>query len=63
MFYQTMKTGRHLGKGRAILPPMPWFMIGAAHDDEIRAIFAYLQSLKPVRNKVPAPVDPPGAGK
>jgi mono/diheme cytochrome c family protein len=63
MFYQTMKTGRHLGKGRPILPPMPYFMIGAAHDDEIRAIFAYLQSLKPVHNKVPAPIDPPGAGK
>jgi len=62
-FYQTMKTGRHQGKGRALLPPMPYFIVGAAHDQEIRAIFTYLQSLKPVRNKVPVPVDPPGAGK
>src|SRR5688572_31243253 len=27
-FIQTMRTGRHQGQGRAILPPMPWPMIG-----------------------------------
>ena len=63
MFRDTMKTGRHLGKGRALLPPMPYFIIGAAHDDEARAIFAYLQSLKPVRNRVPTPIDPVETGK
>jgi mono/diheme cytochrome c family protein len=57
-FIDTMKTGRHLGIGRPILPPMPWFMIGAAHDDEIKAIFAYLKSLPPVKNKVPQPIEP-----
>jgi hypothetical protein len=57
-FIDTMKTGRHLGIGRPILPPMPYFMIGAAHDDEIKAIFAYLQSLPPVKNKVPQPIEP-----
>jgi mono/diheme cytochrome c family protein len=57
-FIDTMRTGRHLGIGRPILPPMPWFIVGAAHDDEIKAIFAYLQSLPPVKNKVPQPIEP-----
>ena len=29
-----------------------------AHDEDLRAVFAYLQSLPPIRNRVPAPVDP-----
>ena len=59
MFIQTMKTGRHQGKGREILPPMPYFIIGALNDEDIKALFAYLQSLPPVRNRVPQPIDPP----
>ena len=61
MFVQTMRTGRHEGKGRPILPPMPWFVVGALTDDDIKSLFAYLQSLAPVRNRVPQPVDPPEA--
>src|SRR5688500_4113844 len=63
MFIATMRTGRHEGKGRPILPPMPYPMLAALTDDDIRAVFAYLQSLKPVRNRVPAPIDPPEAGR
>lgn len=59
MFIQTMKTGRHEGKGRPILPPMPWFIVGALTDEDIKSLFAYLQSLPPVSNRVPQPVDPP----
>ena len=59
MFIQTMKTGRHEGRGRALLPPMPYPIIASLHDDDIRSLFAYLQSLPPVRNRVPQPVDPP----
>ena len=59
MFIQTMKTGRHEGKGRPLLPPMPFPMIASLNDEDIRALFAYLQSLPPVRNRVPQPVDPP----
>ena len=59
MFIQTMRTGRHQGKGRAILPPMPWFSVNALSDEDIKAVFAYLQSLPPVHNRVPAPIDPP----
>ena len=28
MFIKTMRTGLHQGKGRPILPPMPYFMLG-----------------------------------
>jgi len=61
MFIATMRTGRHQGKGRQILPPMPYFIVGALNDDDIKALFAYLQSLEPVHNRVPQPIDPPEA--
>ncbi len=60
-FVTALRTGRHEGKGRPILPPMPWPMYGQATDEDLGAIFAYLQSLAPVMNRVPAPVDPPEA--
>jgi mono/diheme cytochrome c family protein len=57
-FIATLRTGRHEGKGRPLLPPMPWPMIRTLTDEDLRAVFAYLQSLPPIRNRVPAPVDP-----
>ena len=63
MFLTALRTGRHEGKGRPILPPMPWAMYGKLTDADLRAVFAYLQSLPPVRNRVPQPVDPPEAGR
>jgi hypothetical protein len=62
MFIETMRTGRHLGKGRPILPPMPWVSLGAASDKDLKAVFAYLRSLPPVKNAVPQPAEPPKAG-
>ena len=59
-FIATLRTGRHEGKGRPLLPPMPWPMIRTLTDEDLRAVFAYLQSLPPIRNRVPAPVDPEG---
>jgi hypothetical protein len=59
MFIATMRTGRHQGKGRPILPPMPYPSVGGLNEEDIRAVFAYLQSLPPVSNRVPAPIDPP----
>ncbi len=60
-FIATMRTGRHEGKGRPVLPPMPTENLAALRDGEIRDLFAYLQSLPPMRNRVPAPIDPPEA--
>jgi hypothetical protein len=41
---------------------MPWFNYANASDADLEAIFAYLKSLPPIRNKVPdsAPAAPPG---
>lgn len=61
MFMATLRTGRHQGKGRPILPPMPWPFYKNLSDEDMRALFAYLQSLQPMRNRVPAPIDPPEA--
>jgi mono/diheme cytochrome c family protein len=63
MFIATMRTARHQGKGRPILPPMPVKMIGKANDEDLKSIFAYLQSLAPVKNKVPAPIEPADGSK
>jgi mono/diheme cytochrome c family protein len=60
-FITALRTGKHEGVGRPILPPMPYDQIRNATDDDLRAIFAYLQSIPPVRNKVPQPIDPPEA--
>jgi mono/diheme cytochrome c family protein len=60
-FIQSMRTGKHLGTGRPILPPMPWYDIGQLTDEDLRAIFAYLRTVKPVQNPVPAPIPPPAA--
>ena len=59
MFIQTMRTGRHQGKGRPLLPPMPYPSVASLSDDDMGALFAYLRSLAPVHNRVPAPIDPP----
>jgi hypothetical protein len=58
MFIATMRTRRHQGKGRPLLPPMPAQILAALDDEDIKSVFAYLQSLKPVRNQVPQPIDP-----
>ncbi|PWB67726.1 diheme cytochrome c-553 [candidate division GN15 bacterium] len=58
-FIQTMRTGKHLGTGRDILPPMPWQGLARMTDQDLKAIFAYLKSLPPVQNQVPQPLDPP----
>jgi mono/diheme cytochrome c family protein len=58
-FIATMKTGKDRGKGRALLPPMPYFNLAKLSDQDIASVFAYLQSLPPTKNRVPQPIDPP----
>ncbi|HEX6334769.1 MAG TPA: diheme cytochrome c-553 [Flavisolibacter sp.] len=60
VFIKTLRTGKHLGQetGRDILPPMPWFNFAKMTDDDLRSVFAYLRSLPPISNRVPAPVTP-----
>jgi mono/diheme cytochrome c family protein len=60
-FIDTMRTGRHLGVGRPVLPPMPIPAYRHFTDADLAAIFAYLQSIPPVRNRVPQPLPPADA--
>jgi hypothetical protein len=57
-FIKAMRTGKHRGFGRPILPPMPWPNAARATDDDLTAILAYFQSLPAIANKVPAPIPP-----
>ena len=57
-FIETLRTGRHKGQGRQILPPMPWQVYGQKTDKDLRAIYAYLRQIPPIRNKVPEPIPP-----
>jgi mono/diheme cytochrome c family protein len=58
-FRDTLRTGRRMGRGRAILPPMPIPMYKNLTDDDIESIFTYLQSIPAVTNRVPEPLPPP----
>jgi cytochrome c553 len=60
-FVDTIRSGRHLGRGREILPPMPWFAIRNLTDQDLLSVFAHLKTLPPIRNRVPQPVAPPEA--
>jgi len=62
VFVNAMRRGKHMGSGRPLLPPMPWFNVAAASDEDLAAIFAYLQSLPPVKNHVPEPIPPSAVG-
>jgi mono/diheme cytochrome c family protein len=57
-FIETIRTGRHLGRGREVLPPMPIPVYNNFTDADLAAIFSYLQSLPAVKNRVPEPRSP-----
>ncbi len=58
IFKNTIRNGRHWGVGRPLNPPMPWFNYREMTDDDLAAVFAYLRTLKPIRNEVPQPLPP-----
>ena len=60
-FIDALRTGRHQGRGREILPPMPVMWIGKKTDEDLRAIYAYLRTIPAIKNRVPAPVPPDAA--
>lgn len=62
-FVAALRTGRHQGRGRQILPPMPYPFIGTLTDADLQAVFAYLQSIPAITNKVPEPMPPAGQRK
>jgi hypothetical protein len=62
-FKATIRTGRHMGRGRAILPPMPIPVYKNFTDPDLEAIFAYLQTIPAVKNRVPEPRPAGNGGK
>lgn len=59
-FIKAMREGvfKGISGSRPLLPPMPWPSIRHLKDDELKAMFAYLKSTKPIPNVVPAPTPP-----
>ena len=57
-FLAMFRTGKK-PLGGPILPPMPWEMYNNMTDDDIKAMWAYLQTIKPIANLVPAPLAAP----
>jgi cytochrome c551/c552 len=57
-FKATIRTGRHMGRGREILPPMPIPVYSQMTDTDLESIFAYLRTIPAVKNRVPEPRPP-----
>ncbi len=59
-FFKAIREGKYKGldSARPLLPPMPWPSFKHANDEDLKAIFAYLKSVKPINNLVPMNVAP-----
>jgi hypothetical protein len=49
-FIETMRTGSVMG--RPLNPIMPWDTYRHMNDEDLKAMFAYLRTVKPVQNRV-----------
>ncbi|MCW5922670.1 MAG: diheme cytochrome c-553 [Saprospiraceae bacterium] len=56
-FIKAIREGKSKGMEgtRPILPPMPWPGYAKMTDDDLKAMFAYLKTVKPIQNVVPNP--------
>ena len=63
MFVKCLREGKYMGVGRPLLPPMPWQVYGLKTDQDLKAIYAYLMSVKPIHNQVPQPTPPDKMGE
>jgi mono/diheme cytochrome c family protein len=61
-FIATMRTGKK-PNGTPIMPPMPSEVYQNMTDDDLKAIFAYLRTIKPIRNPVLAGLKLPAGAK
>lgn len=52
-FIRALKTGKHAGVGRPIMPPMPWQALSHLDENDLRIMFRYLQTVPPIRNRTP----------
>jgi mono/diheme cytochrome c family protein len=56
LFLEVIRTG-HV-KGRVLKQPMPWWVYRNMTDEDLKSIFAYLRTLKPVKHRVDNTVPP-----
>ncbi len=64
-FRRAIKEGKYKGlaDARPLLPPMPSDNLAKLSDEDVMSIYAYLKTIKPVRNLVPAAIlNPPPGG-
>jgi hypothetical protein len=57
-FISTIRTGRHMGRGRPVLPPMPIPVYNNFTDADLEAVYAYLRTVPAIKNRVPEPLPP-----
>jgi cytochrome c553 len=64
-FIKTLRTGKK-PEGEDLLPPMPWELYKVMADDDLKALWAYLQTIPAIKNNVKsgaAPAKPAPAPK
>ena len=61
-FVKCIREGKWKGlnNSRPLMPPMPWQNFSKLTDEDLRSIYRFLKTTKPVKNTVPAWI-PPGA--
>jgi mono/diheme cytochrome c family protein len=59
LFMKAIRTGRHFGTSRPIMPP--WMWMAQMTDDDLKAMWAYLRTIPPIDNLVPD-YEPPAEG-
>lgn len=54
-FKKAIREGKYKGLegSRPLMPPMPWQNFTNMTDEDAEAVFTYLKSIKPVKNRVP----------
>jgi len=57
-FRNALRKGKYKGldNARDLLPPMPWQNFAQLTDFDIKAVYTFLKSTRPVKNVVPVPI-------
>jgi cytochrome c553 len=51
LFIKTLRTGKK-PEGEDLLPPMPWELYKVMPDEDLKALYAYLQTIPAIKNNV-----------
>ncbi|HEX5135726.1 MAG TPA: diheme cytochrome c-553 [Planctomycetota bacterium] len=53
MFTRAIRLGKHWGQSRRVMPPMPWQVYRNLTDEDLHAVWSYLRTIPPIRNRPP----------